>query len=62
MRNNVPRGVTLPTNRIDVSIENWLRNEVGRAYDAHKADPARAVTLKEAMSNVQKLIASNCQA
>lgn len=62
MCNNMPRGITLPTDTIDASIENWLQNEVSRAYDAHKADPTRAVTLREAMSNVQKLIASNIQA
>jgi hypothetical protein len=25
-------------------VENWLRNQVGPAYDALKADPTRAVT------------------
>ena len=28
----------------DRAVENWLRQEVGSAYDALKADPARAVT------------------
>lgn len=28
----------------DRAVENWLRQEVGTAYDALKADPARAVT------------------
>ena len=28
----------------DRAVENWLRKEVGLAYDALKADPARAVT------------------
>jgi putative addiction module CopG family antidote len=28
----------------DRAVENWLRKEVGQAYDALKADPARAVT------------------
>jgi len=27
----------------DRAVENWLRQEVGPAYDALKADPARAV-------------------
>lgn len=29
----------------DRAVENWLRQEVGPAYDALKADPARAVTV-----------------
>lgn len=28
----------------DQAIENWLRDQVGSAYDALKADPDRAVT------------------
>lgn len=28
----------------DRAVENWLRQEVGPAYDALKADPKRAVT------------------
>lgn len=28
----------------DHAVENWLRKEVGQAYDALKTDPARAVT------------------
>ncbi|WP_343584380.1 type II toxin-antitoxin system ParD family antitoxin [Herbaspirillum sp.] len=28
----------------DRAVENWLRNQVGPAYDALKADPTRAVT------------------
>ena len=28
----------------DRAVEKWLRHEVGLAYDALKADPARAVT------------------
>lgn len=28
----------------DRAVENWLQKEVGQAYDALKADPARAVT------------------
>ena len=29
----------------DRAVENWLAQEVGPAYDALKADPARAVTV-----------------
>jgi antitoxin ParD1/3/4 len=28
----------------DRAIEHWLREQVGRAFDALKADPSRAVT------------------
>lgn len=28
----------------DRAVENWLHDQVGPAYDALKADPARAVT------------------
>lgn len=28
----------------DQAVENWLRNQVGPAFDALKADPSRAVT------------------
>ncbi len=28
----------------DRAVENWLREQVGPAYDALKADPSRAVT------------------
>ncbi|WP_041743623.1 ribbon-helix-helix domain-containing protein [Collimonas fungivorans] len=31
----------------DRVMEIWLRQEVGQAYDALKADPARAVTLDQ---------------
>lgn len=31
----------------DRVTENWLMQEVGPAYDALKADPARAVTVKQ---------------
>ena len=30
----------------DRAVENWLRDEVGPAYDALKVDPSRAVTAK----------------
>jgi putative addiction module CopG family antidote len=31
----------------DRAVENWLHNQVGRAYDALKADPTRAVTIDQ---------------
>ncbi len=31
----------------DRVVEDWLRQEVGPAYDALKADPARAVSVDE---------------
>ena len=31
----------------DRAVENWLRQEIGTAYDALKADPARAVTVDQ---------------
>jgi antitoxin ParD1/3/4 len=31
----------------DRAMDNWLRQEVGPAYDALKADPARAVTVDQ---------------
>lgn len=29
----------------DRAVENWLKEQVGSAYDAVKADPSRAVTV-----------------
>jgi putative addiction module CopG family antidote len=31
----------------DLAVENWLRNQVGLAYDALKAAPSRAVTAEQ---------------
>ena len=31
----------------DRAVESWLHNQVGRAYDALKADPTRAVTIHQ---------------
>ena len=31
----------------DRVVENWLREQVGPAYDALKADPSRAVTVDQ---------------
>jgi antitoxin ParD1/3/4 len=38
----------------DAAVEKWLREEVAPAYDAHKADPARALPLDEAMARVRE--------
>lgn len=34
-------------------LESWLRNEVGQAYDALKADPSRAVTADQVRSGLK---------
>jgi antitoxin ParD1/3/4 len=39
----IREGVLALLNR-DRSIETWLQNEVGSAYDALKSNPSRAVT------------------
>lgn len=31
----------------DRAVEHWLREQVGPAYDALKADPSRGVTVKQ---------------
>ncbi|MBI3150293.1 MAG: type II toxin-antitoxin system ParD family antitoxin [Betaproteobacteria bacterium] len=31
----------------DRAVEDWLKNEVGPAYDALRADPSRAITIEE---------------
>ena len=31
----------------DRAVEHWLRNQVAPAYDALKADPSRAVSVKQ---------------
>jgi antitoxin ParD1/3/4 len=31
----------------DHAVESWLRNQVGPAYDALKADPSRAVSVEQ---------------
>ncbi|MCS4242368.1 putative addiction module CopG family antidote [Rhizobium sp. BIGb0125] len=41
----------------DAAVERWLRDEVAPAYDAHKTDPTRAVSLNEGMANVRARIA-----
>ena len=41
----------------DAAVERWLREEVAAAYDAHKANPTRAVPLNEGMANARARIA-----
>jgi putative addiction module CopG family antidote len=41
----------------DAAVERWLREEVAAAYDAHKADPTRAVLLEDGMAKVRSRIA-----
>jgi hypothetical protein len=31
----------------DRAVESWLKDQVGPAYDALKADPSRAVTVNQ---------------
>lgn len=42
----------------DAAVEKWLREEVAPAYDAHKAEPSRALPLDEAMARVRQRIAA----
>lgn len=41
----------------DAAVDRWLRDEVVEAYDAHKADPTRTVTLEEGLANVRSRLA-----
>jgi antitoxin ParD1/3/4 len=36
----------------DRAVENWLHEQVGPAYDALKADPARAVTIDDVRASL----------
>ncbi|MDO3380266.1 type II toxin-antitoxin system ParD family antitoxin [Geoalkalibacter halelectricus] len=36
----------------DRAVENWLKNQVGPAYDALKADPSRAVTADQVRASL----------
>ena len=36
----------------DRAVENWLREQVGPAYDALKADPSRAVTADQVRARI----------
>ena len=42
----------------DRAVENWLRDQVGPAYDALKADPSRAVSVAQ----VRAMLAAEHQA
>jgi putative addiction module CopG family antidote len=42
----------------DAAMEKWLREEIVPAYEAHKADPSRALPLNEAMARVRERIAT----
>jgi antitoxin ParD1/3/4 len=39
----------------DRAVESWLREQVGPAYDALKADPARAVTADQVRARLAAL-------
>lgn len=41
----------------DAAVDRWLRGEVVEAYNAHKADPTRTVTLEEGLANVRSRVA-----
>jgi hypothetical protein len=43
----------------DRAVENWLKQEVGSAYDALKADPSRAISVDQVRS---KLLAEHKKA
>jgi len=36
----------------DQAVEHWLRNEVVPAYDAIKADPSRAISLRDVRASL----------
>ena len=36
----------------DRAVESWLQEQVGPAFDAIKADPARAVTVKQVRARI----------
>lgn len=40
----------------EAAVERWLREEVAPAYDAHKAEPLRAVPLDEAFTNLRQML------
>lgn len=42
----------------DASTERWLREEAAFAYDAHKADPTRAMPLADAIAILRARIAA----
>lgn len=36
----------------DCAVDNWLQKQVGPAFDAIKADPTRAVTIKQVRARI----------
>jgi antitoxin ParD1/3/4 len=37
----------------DAALDRWLRTEVVAAYDAHKADPGRAIPVEEVLARIK---------
>jgi antitoxin ParD1/3/4 len=44
------------------AVERWLRNEVAPVYDAMKADPERAIPVKQVFDEVRKRHAERLKA
>lgn len=42
----------------DAAVEQWLRGEVAAAYDALKADPARAIAAEDVFAELRQRHAS----
>ena len=40
----------------DAAVEHWLRDEVAPTYDAHKADPGKAIPLAEVAARLDALM------
>lgn len=43
----------------EAEFENWLRQEVVPAYEAHLADPSRAIPIEEVMARLDARIAAD---
>ena len=41
----------------DRAVESWLHDQVGPAYDALKADPSRAITVKQLRARIAEEVA-----
>jgi putative addiction module CopG family antidote len=37
----------------DAAMESWLRDEVAKTYDAHEADPSRAIPADQVMERIR---------
>lgn len=46
----------------DAAVERWLRTEVVAAYDAHKADPSKAVPAEQVMDRLRARVAARQKA